>query len=118
MEQLTKKLLTSLETIANTNSDQITKCEESIAKCREVIYMLKKQVSGYTFKTPQQEIHFFKEVKQIPLSNVIYYSKLRSFLVNFPIGNIEVQKAYTVKKVDKINRFNLIHLFYLSLIHI
>ncbi len=105
MEQLTKRLLTSLEIIASKSSDQITKCDESIVKCKELIYTLKKHILDYTFKTLQEEIHFFKEIKQIPLSNVIYYSKLRSFLVNFPIGNIDIQKAYTIKKMEKINRF-------------
>jgi len=102
---LSERLLEELNILENTIIEVIKKCDLSIAKCRDVIYRFKKQVSNFTFKTTDEEINFFKTIKQIPLSNLVYYSELRSFEIQFPRGNQDVQKKYIQKKMDKINRF-------------
>lgn len=102
---LSEKLLGELDAIDTSSSDVIKKCDLSITKCRDLIYQFKKKVSNLRFKTVETEIHFFKSTKQVPLSNLVYYSELRSFEIQFPFGNKEVQKKYIEKKMDKINRF-------------
>ncbi len=102
---LSEKLLGELEVIDTSSSDVIKKCNLSITKCRDLIYLFKKQASNLRFKTVETEIRFFKSTKQIPLSNLVYYSELRSFEIQFPVGNKEVQKKYIEKKMGKINRF-------------
>jgi len=102
---LSKKLLEELTVLENTISEVVKKCDSSIAMCRDLIYQFKKQISNFAFKTTDEEINFFKNVKQIPLSNLVYYSELRSFEIQFPVGSQDVQKEYIQKKMDKINRF-------------
>ncbi|MFS4493554.1 RteC domain-containing protein [Maribacter sp. 2308TA10-17] len=102
---LSEKLLEELNVIEATVSEVIKKCDLSISKCRDLIYRFKKQISNFTFKSVDAEIQFFKFTKQLPLSNLVYYSELRSFEIQFPLGNQEVQKKYIQKKMDKINRF-------------
>ncbi|TMM55849.1 hypothetical protein FEE95_14445 [Maribacter algarum] len=102
---LSEKLLEELNVLENTISEVIKKCDLSITKCRDVIYRFKKQISSFKFKNTDAEIHFFKYIKQVPLSNLVYYSELRSFEIQFPVGNQDVQKEYIQKKMDKINRF-------------
>jgi len=102
---LSQNLKEELENIESTNTSVIKKCDLSITKCRDLIYRFKKQVSNFEFQDVDSEINFFKSIKQIPLSNLVYYSELRSFEIQFPKGNQEVQKKYIQKKMDKINRF-------------
>lgn len=102
---LSEKLLEELNVLDTTIPEVIKKCDLSITKCRDLIYRFKKQISSFTFKDVDAEIHFFKNTKQIPLSNLVYYSELRSFEIQFPVGNQDVQKKYIQKKMDKINRF-------------
>jgi len=105
LELLSQNLEGELKIIESTNPNVIKQCDLAITKCREVIYRFKKQISNFSFETDTAEIHFFKTVKQIPLSNLVYYSELRSFEIQFPVGNQDVQKKYIQKKMDKINRF-------------
>jgi hypothetical protein len=56
-------------------------------------------------KDQTKEIEFFKEIKQIPLSNLIYFSDIRSFEAQFPKGNKLIQKQAIIKKLNKLNRF-------------
>lgn len=102
---LSERLLEELNVLEKNITEVIKKCDLSIAKCREVIYQFKKQISSYTFNSSDEEVNFFKNVKQIPLSNLVYYSELRSFEIQFPVGSQDVQKEYIQKKMDKINRF-------------
>ena len=102
---LSEKLLEELNVLENTISEVIKKCDLAITKCRDLIYRFKKQVSNFEFQDVESEINFFKSIKQIPLSNLVYYSELRSFEIQFPKGNQEIQKKYIQKKMDKINRF-------------
>lgn len=104
-ELKSKELLQELIRLENTISEIVAKCNVSITKCRDLIYHFKKQISNFKFNTIDAEIHFFKSVKQIPLSNLVYYSELRSFEIQFPLGNQEVQKKYIQKKMAKLNRF-------------
>lgn len=102
---LSEKLLEELKVLDNSIYGVVKKCDLSIDKCRDLIYRFKKQISNFTFESTDSEINFFKTVKQVPLSNLVYYSELRSFEIQFPVGNQDAQKAYIQKKMDKINRF-------------
>ncbi|WP_350292695.1 RteC domain-containing protein [uncultured Croceitalea sp.] len=105
LKLLSQNLLKELETIRLENSHVIKMCDLSLSKCREVIYHFKKKISNHAFHNIEEGIEFFKTIKQVPLSNLVYYSELRSFEIQFPLGNQKVQKAYIQKKMDKINRF-------------
>jgi len=102
---ISEKLLEELNDLSNKIPKVIKRCDLSIRKCRDLIYRFKKQISNFTFKNVEAEINFFKFIKQVPLSNLVYYSELRSFEIQFPVSNQEIQKEYIQKKMGKINRF-------------
>lgn len=76
----------------------ITLCTNSLAEMHRKVWTEK-------FPNAQEEIAFFKNIKQIPLSNLIYYSEIRCFEAKFPKGNPKVQKKYIQKKIKELNRF-------------
>lgn len=55
--------------------------------------------------TINDEITFFKEIKQIPLKELIYYSEIHSLETQFPKVGKEYQLKFINKKISKLNRF-------------
>ncbi len=102
---LAKELLNELESIHSTTLDIIKQADLSIVLCRNLLSKFKKMVLTSDCKDQTKEIEFFKEIKQIPLSNLIYFSDIRSFEAQFPKGNKIIQKQTILKKLNKLNRF-------------
>ena len=102
---LAKELLNELESIHSTILDIIKQADLSIVLCRNLLSKFKKMVLTSDCKDQTKEIEFFKEIKQIPLSNLIYFSDIRSFEAQFPKGNKLIQKQTIIKKLNKLNRF-------------
>lgn len=71
----------------------ITMFENGFAELKEI-------VSGYTFPSPKEEIHFFKETKPQLFSKLIYYHKIYQLELNRPIANYPTLKAYLNKELE------------------
>ncbi len=96
--------------LAELNSTQdniLVKADKAIVLCRVVLCKFKTEIIKNGFSDLQKEILFFKQLKQVPLSSLVYYFKIKSFEVIFPKGNKEIQKKYIHKKLNKLNRFYL-----------
>ena len=99
--------LNSLGDIKNNYHEPIAVSNKSIILCRNLLCTFKKQIIKRGFKSEHEEIQFFKQVKQIPLTHLIYYTEIRSFEIQFPKANKESQKKYITHKLKKLNRFFL-----------
>ena len=106
---LAKELLNELESIQSITLDTIKQADLSIVLCRNLLSKFKKFVLSERYKDARLEIEFFKQTKQIPLSNLIYFSDLRSFETQFPKGNKTLQKQAILKKLNKLNRFFIVN---------
>jgi hypothetical protein len=62
------------------------------------------------FKSLDDEVEFFKETKQIPLKELIYFSEIHSFEIQFPKADNAAQLKFIKKKINKLNRFFLYNL--------
>jgi hypothetical protein len=102
-ENLIQKLF-ALENDHLTNSQKI---DSSIILCRSLISYFHKIISNSSFTQISYEIEFFKETKQVPLHNLIYYSEIRSLEMHYPRLNKRKQEIYIRKRMDKVNRFYL-----------
>jgi len=105
LKLLSKELLDELESIQMEQLCVIRQSDLSIVLCRNLLSRYKKSIIRSKFENVDSEILFFKETKQVPLSNLICFSELRSFEIQFPKGNRIVQKQTIVKKISKLNRF-------------
>ncbi|SIQ13827.1 RteC domain-containing protein [Maribacter ulvicola] len=104
---LSKKLLQDLDEIKIQNLTILEKAHQSIKVCRNVLWVFKKKVLSKGFKTIKDEIKFFKEVKQVPLIQLIYFSEIYSFEIQLPKGDKHSQLKAIKKKINKFNRFFL-----------
>ena len=93
------------------NSENIQKRTYlSIQACSNVLSIFKKEIISEGFDTVDEEINFFKKIKQIPLVPLIYFSEIHSFEIQFPQADKNCQEKFIKKKLKKLNRFFLYNL--------
>ncbi|GAA3657715.1 RteC domain-containing protein [Flavivirga jejuensis] len=113
---LSKELSDELDNVQLITLDVVKQADLSIVLCRNLISKFKKAITKKGFENDKMEIEFFKEIKQIPLSNLIYYSELRSFEIQYPKGNTTFKKQAIVKKINKLNRFFVVNMDFVQYI--
>ena len=67
--------------LAELNSTQdniLVKADKAIVLCRVVLCKLKTEIIKNGFSDLQKEILFFKQLKQVALSSLVYYFKIKS----------------------------------------
>ena len=104
---LLNDLKDELTGIKRTSKSVLEQANRSIIISRNVLKTLKKEIILNGFVSVQEEINFFKYTKQIPLKELIYFSKLRSFEMQFPKGDKDSQRKTIKRKINKLNRFFL-----------
>ncbi len=110
LETISKNLLVRLNEIRERNLPILEESFHCINLCRELLHQLKKEVLTTGFDSTSSEILFFKQIKQVPLSKLIYYSEIHSFEIQFPKADKDEQMKTIKKKVKKLNRFFLYNL--------
>ena len=75
-----------------------------IKYCREVLEIYRKNIRVLKFRSLNEEIQFFKEEKQIPLSQLIYYTNLHTLELE-STSSVKYRMKYLSRKIKKINKF-------------
>lgn len=87
--------------------DTIQICEEAIEIISRSLNELKKYVQNRSFKSKDEEIKFFKEIKPQVFSKLIYYQKLFNIESKRPRSSNKTQIKYFNKYIDRLqNYFN------------
>ena len=81
----------------------------AISKSQNHLNFLKSQIKIIGFKSPEQEIHFFKHIKSIPLSHLLYFLKVQKLLQNSPLLLKQAKRKYIIRKMASLNRFHRKH---------
>ncbi|MDF0716737.1 RteC domain-containing protein, partial [Muricauda sp. 334s03] len=102
-----KKLLKDLDEFKIQNGNILEQAYLSIKACRKLLSSYKKEIIETKFRTIQDEINFFKKIKQVPLIKLIYFSEIHSFEIQLPKGDKDAQLKSIKKKINKLNRFFL-----------
>ncbi|WP_299529765.1 RteC domain-containing protein [Ulvibacterium sp.] len=98
-----------IEEIEHIYTNKFKAYDEIVWLCKSALSLLRGEVMNRGFSSTDEEINFFKVVKQSPLSNLIYYSEIYFFETCFPRGGKGKQKKYIQKWINKVNRFFLIN---------
>ncbi|WP_300435483.1 RteC domain-containing protein [Christiangramia sp.] len=102
-----EKFLKKLKDIQLKNDLIVERAYRSIQLCRNTLYIYKKEIVSKGFESIESEINFFKVTKQIPLVQLIYFSEIHSFEIQFPKADKNYQLKFIKKKIHKLNRFFL-----------
>ena len=110
LETLCENLLEELNGIKFENLPILEQSHRSIGLCRNLLRTFKREILVNDFESVDEEIVFFKKIKQIPLVKLIYFSEIHSFEIQFPKADKGVQLKFVKKKINKLNRFFLYNL--------
>lgn len=105
IENIYKDLNVSLSNIERKTINKIQTSQEIVAAYYESLLALKSFVSQYTFKSEQEEIHFFKQVKPSLLGELLYHNKIIEIEINIPPGTDEDVINYYNCHIQHITRF-------------
>lgn len=108
--KLQKELNSKLQNIDLEETNTINKAQKSIICIRTALCQLKSFVLNYSFKSEDEEIHFFKEIKPEFFSKLIYFVKISNIESRRPSGSREMQESFLRYELEKINFFFNNHL--------
>jgi hypothetical protein len=108
--KLNKDLNAQLKTIDLEETDLIKKAQKSIVCIKSTLSKLKTFILNYTFKSEEEEILFFKEVKPGILSQLIYQIKINNIESKRPMGSIDIQQKYLLHELEKLTSYFNSHL--------
>lgn len=112
--QLTGKLEKEITKISNSDQKEIQKCEA----CRLLIFKhyqeLRKFMSSYQFKSEQEEINYFRNLKPELVATFTFYYKKSKITKQNVLINSEITKSHLQYELQKVEKFHLQHLDFIS----
>ena len=102
---LLNKLNEQLNFIDLEIDDQIKKCEQAIKIILKSINELKKVATKNNFKSQSEEILFFKEVKPLFTSKLIFFNRVYKIEMKKPNGGNKILKKYYNNELLKLKAF-------------
>jgi len=96
---------TQLDHLEKGNGDILLKAETGMGIVEECLVRLRTTVSGKTFGSKAEEIHFFKHVKPQISSKLIYYGKLFDIESKRPRSSHANQIKYYKKQMKRFKNF-------------
>jgi len=109
LNQKTNNLLSELNEQLNfidlEIDNQLNRCEKAIEIIIKAINNLKEIVSKTNFKSQEDEIHFFKEIKPQFLSKFIYYNAIYKIETKKTYGGDRAIKKYYQNELLKLKRY-------------
>lgn len=85
--------------------NSIIKCEKAIEVILTSIANLKRVVVKSAFKSEQEEIHFFKDIKPQFASRLVYYNAIYNIEMKKPNGGNRILKKYYNNELIKLKAF-------------
>ena len=83
----------------------VKRANHSIRLFYTLLSVFKRSVDADGFDSVEREIDFFKNIKTVPSAQLLYHSQVRSFELEFPKANLEVQRKFIKKRLNRLNRF-------------
>ncbi|RNL68043.1 hypothetical protein ED312_23415 [Sinomicrobium pectinilyticum] len=83
----------------------VPEIHRGVLLCRKTLYRLREMVRETGLNTREAEIRFFKEIKAIPLSWLIYFTEVGSCELRKPRADKDLQKQFYKKQLHKADKF-------------
>ncbi len=104
---LSKKLLKEIDKIKSSTPKITDQARKVILLCRDSLSTFRKEILTNGFQNQNKEIFFFKEIKQVPLLQLIYHKEIYSIEVQIPKGDMDEQIIFIKKRLAYYNNFFL-----------
>ena len=94
-----------VDSLIQSGKTDLNKAEAGISLCIKTLSRLQKVVDREDFEDSQSEIEFFKNVKPLPMSYLIYFTEVRSCELLIPKAGNSHKVRFLEKEIKKINKF-------------
>jgi hypothetical protein len=91
--------------LLESSENTLSKAVVGISLCNKTLADLKEIVDKKDFNTVPEEIDFFRNVKPIPMSSLIYFTEVRSCELRMPKAGNSYKINFLQKELRKINKF-------------
>jgi len=91
--------------IINSESSSLKKAELGIGLCNRTLSELQHMVEKEDFEDSASEINFFRNIKSLPMSYLIYFSEVRNSENSIPKAGSQPKVRFLEKEIKKINKF-------------
>ncbi|WP_372932082.1 RteC domain-containing protein [Mariniphaga sediminis] len=105
LEYIVEQLKNNLHKIDSDENNEILKAEQAVGICSTMLLELREYVDHLDFKSKEEEIRFFKEIKSYVLGEYLYYSKLWEILIRQPVTSIRRRKKYLRQMIAETQKF-------------
>jgi len=78
---------------------------QGIILCNKALSRLKTWVEKNDFESIPLEIYFFKKLKSVPMSHLIFFTEMRTYELQKPKAGVQYQVNFLEKELKKINKF-------------
>lgn len=93
-----------LNTIEKKDDDILTQCNSAKLVCIRTLESMREIVEKKGFQSSKNEIDFFKNIKTIPMSYLVNYSKISKLEFREPRLGFDSRKKYLQFQIDRVNR--------------
>ncbi|WP_072880646.1 RteC domain-containing protein [Salegentibacter echinorum] len=104
-EKVISVFIEKIEGLIQSGKTDLNKAEDGISLCVKTLSKLQKLVERDDFEDSQVEINFFKNMKPIPMSYLIYFTEVRSCELLLPKAGNSHKVRFLEKEIKKINKF-------------
>ncbi|PWK17113.1 RteC domain-containing protein [Xanthomarina spongicola] len=116
LKEILQTYQNDLETICSSGEDILKQSNLAIVLSNNCLNSFRKTLEITKFKTPEEEIFFFKNIKSKPLAQLIYFKEVRSFEMSIPKTTQDIKKRYISKQLNLIDKFFKQHFEFLQYI--
>lgn len=102
---LLSELTSDLDKIAVTSENKLQQAERSFNAAELAIFRLKEFIGDYTFKSIEEEIKFFKEIKPEFQKELIYNEEVLFIESKCPVGPEEPRKVFIDQALNRIQAY-------------
>lgn len=104
-EQTMATFTNQIDQIINSEVAILKKAELGIRLCNKTLSGLQNRVEKEDFEDTALEIDFFRNIKPIPMSYLIYFTEIRTCELNIPKAGTGPKIRFLEKEMRKINEF-------------
>lgn len=103
--RILKDLESNIRILEQENDVLLTRSNHCFHSCKTSINQLKAQIIKFKFKSQLEEIKFFKEIKPLFTSKLIYHLSIYNIEAKKPNGGKEVIRKYLQRELDKLKHY-------------
>lgn len=104
-EQIIQKFKQQVESLQQKTLNSNSLALKGLSLSNHTLTQLKKWIQVNNFQSISEEIHFFKDLKPVPMAYFIFFTEMRMCELRKPKAGLQFQTAFLKKELKKINKF-------------